>query len=1129
MHVPPDSPMSSVAPTEWARPESEVQPVDRFIANTHANIETLVRPFGGPGQYLRAHLQDLSELKLFAQWLWDTFPEKDEVFYHHSAEIPPVAENDIGTTAPTALHLTALGFDTDASHKPPPGMSLFSMLMEQILRDGFITSSEPLLVLQSRPAETIPLLPAYGHYGGDMKLKTFSVSYMKGCARVSTLMAILHALWKNGVDLETEHNVLFKSLQTIYVHHTQQSNVVDEALQNMKFSSRGSLRKMTNVVQLVFMMKKLQAKGLLDPSVYIRKWNQMSAKGHQITGKKAMCTKLLMESAPKQTLDRILDHVGDFGWETSCWTEETLASKKLYPGYQFPYGRSKKWQPRVRTTEDSTDLAVRRAHATFAQLPTYMRKSFDPTEIDGLSERAACVSAFAKELLLVIPIKENLVKTQFVESWASGNDHIDVEIRNAIDSKAEAFDVAELPFLKRLVNSHITSAPIDITSGAKDALVVDDFNLLMKKLHYDVQVFEVWQQKCVGVHAAIHHKKLEHAMTARHKTRQAANALFEAHCKLFLWEGNTSEQLIGQILNWRNNQVIAKLGCVPSKVPYLVALNWACPCLIPSQTQDQQLAILSWALHDNMQSSALVVAPVFSYNVGKLHLEEQKMVTALSRGNHNLDVHFNVIFKDQCDSRDLRPMVYPGRLVFPSPLMNIARSMWFSCDLRRMRRTEEVPQLPPKLMKEVEDLAADALPTSMDGKDSHIHGASKYCQLGVGGWQAILHSTFTGVTWENASATIVVDLYPRVGDLLESFFAQRQIITSVALFYIAFCENQTELDWLSRTAEEFMANKFWDGEWQLPASLGVLSKELPSDLVDPLPPVPSMNVLIISGTDGKKTLNLPVSIVKEWHTHPTFGMQFNAWLDNFVEKYNVLDPASEPGPAKRPGPGKPPGLPPFKKAKVTPPENIFDANDITEALIQEAKVVGLGKECPWLQLRVGHRIYLVNKSMQEISVPDGSYLAGFGKGAFKLAKLEGSESPPGAIAFKLESQDNWVVLSGNRVRIGDVMADQRKTKPDAELCYHKSDVDSTDPTQFSLTMTHRVLFLPKDDSSSEVTTNNIATKEELQYWMSEQMEVLWVVRWTAKGLMPVKPVVHIREACVLPPGRATALGVPKAV
>ncbi len=76
---------------------------------------------------------------------------------------------------------------------------------------------------------------------------------------------------------------------------------------------------------------------------------------------------------------------------------------------------------------------------------------------------------------------------------------------------------------------------------------------------------------------------------------------------------------------------------------------------------------------------------------------------------------------------------------------------------------------------------------------------------------------------------------------------------------------------------------------------------------------------------------------------------------------------------------------------------------------------------------------------------------------------------------------------------------------------------------------HRVLFLPKDDSSSEVTTNNIATKEELQYWMSEQMEVLWVVRWTAKGLMPVKPVVHIRETCVLPPVRATALGVPKAV
>ena len=315
----------------------------------------------------------------------------------------------------------------------------------------------------------------------------------------------------------------------------------------------------------------------------------------------------------------------------------------------------------------------------------------------------------------------------------------------------------------------------------------------------------------------------------------------------------------------------------------------------------------------------------------------------------------------------------------------------------------------------------------------------------------------------------------------------------------------------------------------MPASIGVLSKELPSDLVDPLPPVPNMNILTVSGTDDKKTLNLPVSIVKEWHKHPTFGAQFTAWLDKFAEKYNVLDlqqAASEPkNPGtnpKEPASGSVLGRP-AKRAKVTPPEKIFDANDITEALIQEAKVVGLGKEGPWLQLRFGHKIYLVNKTMQEISVPEGSYIAGFGKGAFKLVKLDGSETPPGAITFKLKSEDNWVVLSGNRVKLGDVVAEQRKTKPDASVCYHKSIVDSN-PTKFSLTMTHRVLFVPKEDSSSECTINNIATKEELQHWVSEQVEVLWVVRWTAKGLMPVKPLVHTCEACVLPPGRAAALG-----
>ena len=69
------------------------------------------------------------------------------------------------------------------------------------------------------------------------------------------------------------------------------------------------------------------------------------------------------------------------------------------------------------------------------------------------------------------------------------------------------------------------------------------------------------------------------------------------------------------------------------------------------------------ALSENMQSAAVVINPVFNYTKGKLHMEEQKLVDLFAKGNHNLDWQFSILFGEKSDDRDLRPMVYPGRVV----------------------------------------------------------------------------------------------------------------------------------------------------------------------------------------------------------------------------------------------------------------------------------------------------------------------------------------------------------------------------------------------------------------------------------------------------------------------------------
>ena len=86
----------------------------------------------------------------------------------------------------------------------------------------------------------------------------------------------------------------------------------------MKLSSRGSLRKMTNVIQLVTILNGLFKHGLTDVGVFIRKWNQTSARTHLIVGKKAMAVKLLLDCAPK-AIDCCFACLGKGAWQPSCW------------------------------------------------------------------------------------------------------------------------------------------------------------------------------------------------------------------------------------------------------------------------------------------------------------------------------------------------------------------------------------------------------------------------------------------------------------------------------------------------------------------------------------------------------------------------------------------------------------------------------------------------------------------------------------------------------------------------------------------------------------------------------------------------------------------------------------------
>ena len=292
----PSSPEGSCSNSAWAQPQrARDSDLEKFKMQMMGEVKTINEKCGGPAQYLQALSQD--EAGDFAKYLWDAFPEKDDLLYHHSAVVPVVKESELASFPATVLHVAALGFGKDCTLKPAPGKELFGQVVEQYLQDGFLTSGEPLLVVQSRDPKSFEGFPTL--WSDPDVLPTFSLAYLKGFARATSALALLHKTWKLRVDLKIVHPVLYQSFLAVHVHHLQQGSKMDEALQNMKLSARSSIRKKQNVVQTVVVVQNLYTHGLSDFTVFIRKWNSMSARSDQIIGKRAMALKLLFESAPK--------------------------------------------------------------------------------------------------------------------------------------------------------------------------------------------------------------------------------------------------------------------------------------------------------------------------------------------------------------------------------------------------------------------------------------------------------------------------------------------------------------------------------------------------------------------------------------------------------------------------------------------------------------------------------------------------------------------------------------------------------------------------------------------------------------------------------------------------------------
>ena len=280
---------------EWGKaPNPPPSASDEGRRELFAKAAAALVRFHSPGAYLEHHMPDAITKKNFLDWQLSTFPMQDDVVYCFDAYLPPVEAAELGKAKPTVLHIAAFAWGDSSSIKPSPGEDTCNELLAWIEKDGFVTGSEPIRVAQPEACK-VELGCAHPQWqcGPDRLLKG-SVGYLKGRARMETMIMVLHMCHAEGIELNNIHPQLFNSLLRIYVFFTPKSSKREEALENMAISCKGSIRKAPNIITISKISLTLKGLGDGDHGSFIKTWNERAPKKHQVVGQKAVGLKLVI-------------------------------------------------------------------------------------------------------------------------------------------------------------------------------------------------------------------------------------------------------------------------------------------------------------------------------------------------------------------------------------------------------------------------------------------------------------------------------------------------------------------------------------------------------------------------------------------------------------------------------------------------------------------------------------------------------------------------------------------------------------------------------------------------------------------------------------------------------------------
>ena len=306
-------------------------------------FEKLLEEHGGPVQYLATKLGSCPgpAWHRFARDLRDAFPPRADFAYLEGPSLP--RESCYDATLSFKAHLWQLGWAGACSSKPPTYRVTAMSLLDEYLTNSVLTAGEPLLLYQSSEDTG-----AVDEDGNSM----FFTHYVKGAARATSMLLLAHVfMYAFKCNLAFLKVDLYESLRAIYCRVAiAATDATSVALENARYSARGSIRKNPDAYGWAAKLMTLREKGL-SPTEIIKQFNATATNQAQLQGGKKSAILNLLD-LPPTSLTLLVSHVSQFGAEKAAFADGAFSNKKVLPGYTPRASADKEWQRRLTLTDE---------------------------------------------------------------------------------------------------------------------------------------------------------------------------------------------------------------------------------------------------------------------------------------------------------------------------------------------------------------------------------------------------------------------------------------------------------------------------------------------------------------------------------------------------------------------------------------------------------------------------------------------------------------------------------------------------------------------------------------------------------------------------------------------------------